>query len=65
MVWHTFGSIFQERSKISKLHMSETVEELKKFNARRKLKVKMRIHLKLLYTMLRYNMVLDITRIYD
>ena len=32
--------IFQDRSKISRVHMSETVEELKKFNARRKLKVR-------------------------
>ena len=31
--------IFQERGRISKSHMTETVEELKKFNARRKLKV--------------------------
>ena len=37
------SSHLQDRSKISKLHMAETVEELKKFNARRKLKVKMNI----------------------
>ena len=53
---HTFcSSFFQERSKISKLHMSETVEELKKFNARRKLKVKMRIHLNYYTPELLYN----------
>lgn len=34
-----FESILQERGKIPKVHLQETVEELKKFNSRRKLKV--------------------------
>ena len=37
MYLHVF---FQEKGKIPKVHLHETVEEMKKFNARRKLKVK-------------------------
>ena len=35
----TFSNVLQDRGRAPKLHLHETVEEMKKFNARRKLKV--------------------------